>query len=585
MILTALFYPVLAEVMQELRVLAWWLSGSGSLFIISGLSVQLFMQRTARSSFHTNHQGLLNTSGQLLLAGGCGLLLSSAFIFNYQDPKAFYTQTNISERWTRGLRVRGIVETRSGMQGQYYVLTLRLSAIGSSTAKNPCTILYAQPLSFYHAKRMRVKIKATEAALQTAAKVFTPATQLLINPYYYLSTKTVKTQGYQNYLYHKQQLGTFYVRPENITLIKDAPFLRLSSHLEHYVQKRLSRFIRKNALTEQLQNISRSSRQQKTAGQTPATTPKPSSPPPATAHIEESAAAPAALSAALISGDRSSLPAAVLEQFRLTGTYHVLAVSGMHTSTLIIFCITLLMLFPISRIRAQLLVICIFLPLYVMVVGPRISILRSVLMSALAISWLLRDRSVSLIALWGQAFIILSLLNPHYLYQISFQLSFSAVFGVGMALRFMQIYRIRHWLAATLLISSHCQLFTAPFILYYFGVTNPLAPFYNLLIPPAVMLSLSLSLLIILLPSIFTMLLSFLGSGIAYLNSWILKLLHVLSENDPNWLIHYPLPAERAPTAHYPFILLALVILSTTLLLSALPIWCKTAAIRRAPSS
>lgn len=177
--------------------------------------------------------------------------------------------------------------------------------------------------------------------------------------------------------------------------------------------------------------------------------------------------------AAMTLGDKSCLTKRLRRVYSQTGTSHVLALSGLHLS--IVFNILLLTfgLFRINRWVSYWLTLLV-LWCFVVLVGMPVSVVRAAIMLSVgSVALLLHRRSASLSALSLAAVVVL-VMNPESLWDVSFQLSFMAVLSlVIMAPLVEGLWRPRSrvvvWLWSTMRTSVIAQLGTAPLVVYYFG--------------------------------------------------------------------------------------------------------------------
>lgn len=180
------------------------------------------------------------------------------------------------------------------------------------------------------------------------------------------------------------------------------------------------------------------------------------------------------LAKALLLGNTAGVSKESRESFSRTGAIHVLAVSGMHVALfaeLILFSIGLIPRFT-SRIGAILFTLAIIW-CYAWLTGFSASVLRAVIMFSLIQIGLLFQRSANPNYLLMWCAYLMYLIDPTCIYDIGFQLSFCAVFGI-------QTYRARInslWSPANKIfkaiwehtaVAISAQLFTVPLILYYF---------------------------------------------------------------------------------------------------------------------
>ncbi len=139
-----------------------------------------------------------------------------------------------------------------------------------------------------------------------------------------------------------------------------------------------------------------------------------------------------ALTAAITLGQKSSLQGVTKQYFAASGASHLLAVSGLHVG--IIFMVISLLLQPFKRHKniqkwGQVVVI-LLLWMYAFLCGLPPSIIRAVIMFSIgALGIITQQKSYGINNVCFTAFMML-LYNPNYLFDLGFQLSFSAVIGI-----------------------------------------------------------------------------------------------------------------------------------------------------------
>ena len=131
----------------------------------------------------------------------------------------------------------------------------------------------------------------------------------------------------------------------------------------------------------------------------------------------------------ILLGKRSDLPTETLDIFRNSGTFHVLAVSGLHVGLVAMFCY-----FGFSCFRLPQKVLCLLtiaaVLIYACLIGFRPSVFRAALMAILFLFATLMDRDADLFNLLAFAALVLLLLNPLQMWDVGFQLSFIAVASI-----------------------------------------------------------------------------------------------------------------------------------------------------------
>jgi competence protein ComEC len=187
-----------------------------------------------------------------------------------------------------------------------------------------------------------------------------------------------------------------------------------------------------------------------------------------------------ALIRALVLGDASDLPLEWKRGLRLTGTYHLMSVSGVHVALVAGVVWLLGGWLPRSlRLLLMLAAIC----LYLLLVGPLPALVRAAVMGLLAVLALLAERPPSAANALGWAVVLLVLEDPAVVQSPAFQLTVTATAGLlllapPLAERWRNF--LPHWLAESLGASVGAQIATLPWALPRFHLLCPLAPLLNL---------------------------------------------------------------------------------------------------------
>ncbi|HBL27252.1 MAG TPA: hypothetical protein DD490_10495, partial [Acidobacteria bacterium] len=187
-----------------------------------------------------------------------------------------------------------------------------------------------------------------------------------------------------------------------------------------------------------------------------------------------------ALARALVLGDASGLPLAWKRGLRLTGTYHLMSVSGVHVA-LVAGAVWLLAGWLPRSLRLLLMLAAIVL--YLLVVGPLPALVRSAVMGLLAVLALLVERPPAAANALGWAVLLLVLADPGVVQDPAFQLTVAATAGLLVASRpLADRWRtwLPGWLATSLAASVAAQLFTLPWALPRYPTLAPLAALLNL---------------------------------------------------------------------------------------------------------
>jgi competence protein ComEC len=187
-----------------------------------------------------------------------------------------------------------------------------------------------------------------------------------------------------------------------------------------------------------------------------------------------------ALVAGVTLGETGSMPAEVRRQFRDSGLYHLVAVSGQNVALVVIFSLACLAAIGVIGAPARVAAIALT-TLYVLVTGAGPSIVRAGVAGGLvAVAWLASRPVVRWHLLACGAVVVLAL-NPLDLFNPGFQLSFAAVWAI-----FVVAPRLQPWLGSAVAVSVACTLVTTPIAWWHFGRLAPLSVPANLLALPAV---------------------------------------------------------------------------------------------------
>ncbi|KKR21276.1 MAG: internalization-related competence protein ComEC/Rec2 protein [Parcubacteria group bacterium GW2011_GWE2_39_37] len=196
----------------------------------------------------------------------------------------------------------------------------------------------------------------------------------------------------------------------------------------------------------------------------------------------------ASLTRGMILGDQKGLPTDLRENFAKTGLSHIVAISGMNITLLIVWLFWLLLFFGLWRKQAfYFSVIIIFF--YIVLIGAPVSAVRAGVMSALVLwaAYLGRLSKLENSLVFSAAIMIL--INPKILRDdIGFQLSFLALLGIiycyPVTTRWLEKMKMPNFLFVRELVSLTvaAQITTIPIIAMNFSQIALISPLSNLLI-------------------------------------------------------------------------------------------------------
>ena len=206
----------------------------------------------------------------------------------------------------------------------------------------------------------------------------------------------------------------------------------------------------------------------------------------------------ASLLAGILLGEQSGIPEEVMEAFRITGTSHIIVISGFNIT--IIAALFTLMFSRILGVRRGAVISAVGIILYTLLVGANPAVVRAAILGILTLlGYQLGRRQVGLNSLAIVA-ACMAAITPAVVWDVSFQLSFAATLGImlyaGMfsewfthlAERYSSTTtakRLAGPVGAYFLLTLAAQLTTLPLMIYYFKRFSLTAFIANPLILPA----------------------------------------------------------------------------------------------------
>jgi competence protein ComEC len=209
---------------------------------------------------------------------------------------------------------------------------------------------------------------------------------------------------------------------------------------------------------------------------------------------------------AMTIGNQNEIPADIRDTFNKTGTSHILSISGLHigmvgaTSFLFIFLILklseyLMLRFNIIKPAATAAFIVILI--YTFISGMEVTVIRSTLMAFIFLIALLSGKQKDLYTTLAAAALIILIISPEALFDISFQLSFVSVLAlIYIVPRFRdipskKISSLPLWMQSiiryaylSVIVCVAATIGTLPLIMYYFNRVSCVTIIANLITVP-----------------------------------------------------------------------------------------------------
>ena len=203
----------------------------------------------------------------------------------------------------------------------------------------------------------------------------------------------------------------------------------------------------------------------------------------------------AAFLGGLLYGARRSIPEDLMNQFNITGTTHIIAISGYNITILAAMLLNIAKGIGVSRKRSFWIALFGIL-FFVIIAGGQASIIRAAIMGGLV----LLANQVGRVSRIKNALVfaaaLMLIVNPKVLaFDAGFQLSFAATIGLIFLSPIFEKY-FEKWpsvfgVKESLTSTMSAIILTAPLILYTFGRVSLVAPIANILILPVIPLAMA----------------------------------------------------------------------------------------------
>jgi len=137
----------------------------------------------------------------------------------------------------------------------------------------------------------------------------------------------------------------------------------------------------------------------------------------------------AAVMRSMVLGDRADMNVDLAQQYRMMGIFHILSISGLHVAVLMLALNKALGLL-LSERKSAIIALSVMI-LYCLMTGAAVSTVRAVTMGAFLVGGKILNKDYDLLTSVSWACVLLLVYEPLYLFNVGFQLSFSAVFGIA----------------------------------------------------------------------------------------------------------------------------------------------------------
>ncbi|MEN3038485.1 MAG: DNA internalization-related competence protein ComEC/Rec2 [Candidatus Kryptonium sp.] len=203
----------------------------------------------------------------------------------------------------------------------------------------------------------------------------------------------------------------------------------------------------------------------------------------------------------LVLGYRGEISKDVQEYFINTGTYHILAVSGLNVGIITLMFFVLTSFFRVG-LNVRVILTLVGIIIYALITDLPPSVVRATLMASIVLIGMAFERRVDIYNLLGFSALLILLFNSKQIFHPGFQLSFSAVASI--VYFYPKIFKFVSKFSSSLtsgymlpiislvIVSLSAQILTLPFIISYFNKISLISLIANVFIVPLASLSVPL---------------------------------------------------------------------------------------------
>ncbi|MEE8360308.1 MAG: ComEC/Rec2 family competence protein [Candidatus Omnitrophota bacterium] len=199
----------------------------------------------------------------------------------------------------------------------------------------------------------------------------------------------------------------------------------------------------------------------------------------------------ASMLSAIILGTRENMPDPLRQIMVRSGTIHIIAISGLHVGLVSLIILMILKFFGTPRKTSYIITFC-MLVFYCILTGARTPVVRVTLMATIIFTGLIINRKASIYNALGAAALVILVINPTQIFDLSFQLSFVSVISILALSPKIKNYLfknadpgpVKRTLGALFSTSFAAWAGLLPLTVYYFKIVTPIAVLANMIVVP-----------------------------------------------------------------------------------------------------
>lgn len=197
----------------------------------------------------------------------------------------------------------------------------------------------------------------------------------------------------------------------------------------------------------------------------------------------------AGLMKGMLLGQREQVDEEVEENYQLLGIVHILSISGLHVGVLVGCLYVALKWIGLTREKAALVTLCV-LPIYALLVGAGVPVIRASIMGGLALLAVYLNKWKDMTSFLAISLLMQLLWNPYQWLEVGFQLSYLVTVAliIGVESLTDRLPGRWDWLRSTIAVTLIAQAVSFPVLIWHFQQFSFLSWLANLLFVPVLSL-------------------------------------------------------------------------------------------------
>lgn len=198
-----------------------------------------------------------------------------------------------------------------------------------------------------------------------------------------------------------------------------------------------------------------------------------------------------AIVSALVFGNQTGLTEETRRAFSLSGTAHVVSVSGFHVG--IIAAGVFIVLGFIRNRWVKFVVFTVLITFFIIISGLQPAAMRAAIMAELAMIALILEQRIIGLNIVALALIFVVIYSPQVLFSPGFQMSAASILGIsllfnpfqrGLGMLLPKHLWVREIIITSLAVTFAASVMVSPLVAYYFSIFSVISPLANLLVIP-----------------------------------------------------------------------------------------------------